>query len=93
MTKDQAFIEKLRTISVRTAPPWAEPLKDLASTSNDAESNQKVIIESERMKKNWGRTGKWGQWERERKATAMKNKPEWIRRGAKPEERGDAING
>lgn len=94
MNKDQKLIEKLRTISVRTAPPWTEPLKDLKRTINNAEANEKIAEESQRLKAQWTRgNGKWARWERERKAAVMKNKPEWIKRGATAHDRDEAMKG
>lgn len=93
MNEDKEFIEKLKTISVRTAPPWAEPLKDLNRTINDPDANTAIVEESQRLKKMWTKTGKWARWERERKAAVQRNKPIWIKRGATPGDRDEAMQG
>lgn len=90
---DKDFIEKIKTINLSTRPPWEEPLKDIPRMINNPDANLAIYEESERQKKNWTKTGKWARWEKARKERAMKNKPLWIKRGAKAEERMDAING
>jgi len=93
MTKDQKLIDKLKTISVHTAPPWAAPLQDLGKTINDPDANIRIVEESQRLKESWTKTGKWAKWERERRAAVQKNKPEWIKRGSLPAERDEATKG
>ncbi len=87
------FIDKIKTINLSTRPPWEEPLKDIPRTIENPDANIKCYEESERLKKQWTRTGKWAAWEKSRKERAMKNKPLWIKRGAKASDREDAIRG
>ncbi len=87
------FVNKIKTINLSTRPPWEEPLKDIKRTINDPDANIAIYEESERQKKAWTKSGKWAAWEKGRKEQAMKNKPEWIKRGAKKEERLEAIKG
>jgi hypothetical protein len=89
---NKAFISKLKTINLGSAPPWAEPLKDLGKMVDNPDANTKIFEESQRLKKMYTRERKWAAWEKDRKNAAMKNKPEWIKRGALPHERDAAIN-
>jgi hypothetical protein len=86
------YLAKLKTINLGSAPPWAEPLKDLGRMVNDPDANTKIVEESQRLKKMYTRERRWETWERDRKRAVMKNKPLWIKRGALPHERDEATN-
>jgi hypothetical protein len=92
-SRDKKFIDKLKTISVHSQPPWMEPLRDLKRTINDGDANASIFEESHRLKKLWTRHGKWARWEKERLAHVKMNKSEWIKRGATPEDRDEATKG
>lgn len=78
------------TTSIR--PPWVSEV-DVHKLANDADANVAYSESMTKEKEKWTATGKWAKWERERKAAAMANKPEWIRRGSLASERDDAIRG
>ena len=75
-----------------TRPPW-ESKVDVHKLAVDADANVAYAEHIDAEKKKWTQSGSWARWEKSRKAKAMANKPEWIKRGAKVQERDEAIKG
>ncbi len=81
------------SIYIKQTPPWIEKA-DQHRLETDPKYSQDFAEHVQREKEKWTRGGgSWAKYERDRKAAAMKNKPLWIKRGARPGDREDAIKG
>lgn len=70
--------DKLHSLSFTdsTKPPWHMGVSPKSYDESVSLSDQEASL-----KEKWGKSGRWGAWERSRKIEAAKNKHEWIKRG------------
>lgn len=75
---------------VLNKPPWL-PNADLQKVSTDGAISQKYTEAVTSEAKKWSSSGHWANMEKGRKDYIKSQKQEWIKRGAKPQDREEIM--